>query len=546
MAPPPFPVESSPSSAHTAWLPRLLRVTAPLQVVAIASLAATGLVLATRAGGILQSMELGLYDQQFRLRPDAEVDDRILVVGITETDIQSRQEWPITDKTVTELLQALEQAKPRVIGLDLFRDVPINPGHQALTNYMARSDRLMAVCKMSSPDNPGVAPPAGLPATQIGFSDVVVDGGGILRRSLLLASPPPFNGQLPQEHPCNTPDTQLASLSFQVVLAYLTAENIPITQTDTGNIQLGNTVLKRLQPSSGGYHGINAQGYQIMLNYRSAQSPVPVVSLSDVLSGQVSPDRISDRIVLVGYTTPQAKDDFYTPYSAGLQDSQKMPGVLVHAQAASQLLSAVFDQRPLIWSWPAEGEAIWIFMWSLGGAILAWYVRRPARFLLGALVLVVSLYGLTYGALLLGGWIPLAPPLLSLGLATGGVLLLDRFNRSDYGQAMYRQVKTILRLEVTVDENKVEQQVAEITETDYFNDLQLQAKVLRQKRHQNTTGNTPQTLQTDSTELPTGASPEAQDQSMDEYLAQIQQQARKLQHPSEGATPSDGAPEHEE
>lgn len=538
MAPPPFPAESSPSSDHPSRLARLLRVVAPLQVVAIASLAATALVLATRAGGILQSMELGLYDQQLRLRPDAGIDDRILVVGITETDIQSRQEWPITDQTVTDLLQTLEQANPRVIGLDLFRDVPINPGHQTLVDYMARSDRLMAVCKMSSPDNPGVAPPTGLPTAQIGFSDVVVDGGGILRRSLLLATPPAFDGQLPQEHPCNTPGTQLGSLSFQVVLAYLTAANIPITQTPTGDIQLGNTVLKRLQPSSGGYHGINAQGYQIMLNYRSAQSPVPVVSLSDVLSGQISPDRISDRIVLVGYTTPQAKDDFYTPYSAGLQDSQKMPGVLVHAQAASQLLSAVFEQRPLIWSWSAEEEGIWIFLWSLGGAMLAWYGRRPAHFLLGALMLVVSLYGLTYSVLLLGGWIPLAPPLLSLGLATGGVLLLDRFNRSDYGQAMYRQVKTLLRLEVAVDENKVEQQVAEITETDYFNDLQLQAKVLRQKRHQSNAGSNSEDLQADRPERSL-TSADAPDSAIDEYLSHIQQEASQLRPPDNGSTPAD-------
>ena len=482
MALPPLPGQSSAPHGLSTWLGRLQQSVMSLQAVAWASLGATGMVLVVRSLGLLQGMELALYDQLLRLRPDEGIDHRILVVGITEIDIQSRQEWPLSDRTLAELLTRLDLYQPRAIGLDLFRDVPLNPGHEALVSSIAQSDRLWAVCKMSSADNPGIAPPPGLSPEKIGFADVVVDRGGILRRSLLLASPPEFEGQRPQVHPCNTPGTALLSLGFQVAMAYLIAENVPIAQTEADEIQLGDQVLTRLQPSAGGYHGIEAQGYQILLNYRSAQTPVRVVSLTDVLSGQVDPAWIRDRIVLVGYTTPQAKDDFYTPYSEGLQDDQKMPGVLVHAQIASQLLSAVLDQRPLLWFWSGGIEAGWIFLGSLAGSLFAWYVRRPAWFVIGMVGAMGGFYGLAYGGLLLGGWIPLAPPLLSLVMAAGGVLLLDRFNRSDYGQAMYHQVKTLLRLEVVIDEHKVEQQVAEITESDYFSDLQLQAKMLRQKR----------------------------------------------------------------
>ncbi|HEY9890140.1 MAG TPA: CHASE2 domain-containing protein, partial [Candidatus Obscuribacterales bacterium] len=148
------------------------------------AVAAGAIVLGLRALGGLQGLELGAYDQMMRLRPPALPDDRILVVGIDEADIQARQEWPIQDSTVAELLTVLLAAEPRAIGLDIFRDVPIGEGQGALLSQIQSSDRLFAVCKISSPDTPGVPPPAATPPDQVAFSDLVVDAGGILRRNL--------------------------------------------------------------------------------------------------------------------------------------------------------------------------------------------------------------------------------------------------------------------------------------------------------------------------------------------------------------------------
>jgi hypothetical protein len=159
-----------------------------------------------------------------------------------------------------------------------------------------------------------------------------------------------------------------------------------------------------------------------------------------------------------------------------------MPGVIVHAQSTSQILSAVLDRRPLLWSWSTLGESLWIIAWGLGGAWFAWKIRRPIIYAAGAAVLMGGLYGACYLLMIQGGWIPLIPPALSWFLASGGVVLLDRFNKSDYGQAVYKQMKSLLRLEIEIDKEKVGQQVSEITDTDYFNKLQTQARELRQKR----------------------------------------------------------------
>jgi len=497
--------------------------------VVVSTVVTSAVVLGVRALGGLQGLELGVYDQMMRLRPTPPPDDRLLVVGIGETDIQVRQEWPIEDSTVTELLQILLAAEPRAIGLDIFRDVPIGEGHAELLNEIQGSDRIIPVCKISSPDNPGVPPPEGTPPPQVSFSDLVVDPGGILRRSLLAATPPE-ESVLVGEHVCSDPEVQLFSLSLQLALRYLAAENINPTLTANQEIQFNDTVLPRLTPSKGGYRNIDAGGYQLMLNFRRARDAVPQVSLTSVLSGEIPPAQIRDRIVLIGATTPEAKDDFYTPYSGGLEDSQKMPGVMVHAQSVSQILSAVLDGRPLLRSWPAWTEGLWIIVWGGIGGLFAWRVRRPVRYTLGAIALAGGLYGACYLFLLHGLWIPLVPPILTLGLAAGMVVLLDRFNKSDYGQAVYKQMKSLLRLDIEIDHDKVGQQVAEITETEYFSNLQQQARHLRQQR-----------LQKDSSSQHSADAARSESSSelpgdMDHMVDELKQKARRLRASNEAAT----------
>jgi CHASE2 domain-containing sensor protein len=473
-----------------------------------------------------------------RLRPTPLPDDRILVVGIDETDIQSRQEWPIEDDTVAELLSVLIEAEPRAIGLDMFRDLPIGEGQTVLLEQIQNNPTIVPVCKISSPDNPGVPPPPGTPAAQVSFSDLVVDPGGILRRSLLVAAPPADSDTV-GTHLCNDPEAQLFSLGLQLARQYLAAEGIELEVNAQQELQFGDVVLSRLSPNLGGYNNVDAQGYQILLNYQAASMAVPQVSLTDVLSGDVGAAQIRDRIVLVGATTPEAKDEFYTPFSGGLRDSQKMAGVVVHAQSVSQILRAVLDDRPLLWSWPTWGEALWIVLWGLGGGLFAWYIRRPVTYGAVAIALLGGLYGICFVILLQGGWIPIVPAALALGFASGGVVLLDRFNKSDYGQAVYKQMKVLLRLDIEIDHSKVGEQVAEITDTEYFNTLQAQAKELRARR------------QAKKTSLPPGAPPAAPvtsdknaddsqpTASTDDYLQNLKQKAERFKSTSELKSKSD-------
>lgn len=453
--------------------------------VVLTSLVITGLIVGLRNFGSLEGMELGAFDWLMRSRPDEKEDNRFLVVGIDDVDIQTRKEYPIEDGTLAKVLEKLEAQAPRVIGIDILRDVKQGSatGRAELVNLLTKSDRMIAVCAISKADSPGIAAAPGIPEERVGVADFPVDPGGTVRQGMILTIPQASKLPAPNEHICNyvSAENQLPSLSFQLATRYLAEMGIEPELTQSGEIKLGNTVLRRLTPNAGGYHKVDSGDYQMLLNYRSQKQAVTQVSLRDVLADQVKPDLIKDKIVLIGYTAAIVKDTFYTPYSAGASDSQKMPGVVIHAQNASQILSAVLDKRPLLWHWNELQEGLWIFAWSLVGGFLAWRIRKPWLLILGGGIAIALLLGGTYVIFLQAGWIPLVPPTLGLLATAGGVVLIDR-----YAATIVKTVKGFLKINIDIDEDKKDEEVAAITESDYFLELQQKAKDLRNREHQST------------------------------------------------------------
>jgi len=378
-----------------------------LRAVAIASLAVTGLLVGVRQQGWLQGLELAAYDRLVQLRPSLDRDPRLLVVAITEADIQAQQTWPLPDQVFAEVLSTLERYQPRVIGLDIYRDVPVPPGSETLRQRLQASDRTVGITKLSGDANAEpIPPPPGLPQSQVGFNDVVTDPGGSVRRNLLFGSD--ANG------------TVYPSLGLVLAQRYLADQGIVprLSPHQPQQMQLGPTVFAPLQPSDGGYVGVDARGYQILLDYRGPDS-IETLSLGQVLAGRFTPRQVRDRIVLIGTTAESLKDFFYTPYSSGLREGQRMPGVILHAQAISQILDAALGKRQPVWFWPDPVEALWIGGWALAGGILAWAMRNPLGLAVSMAIALVGLLAICFWLWVQKGWIPLVPPALAL-TATGG------------------------------------------------------------------------------------------------------------------------------
>lgn len=403
----------------------------------IVSVVVTGLLIGVRQIGWLQPLELAAFDQMIRLRPEEKPDPRLLVVAITEQDIKNLKQYPVPDKVLAQVLGELERHQPKAIGVDLARDVPVGSGHKELVARF-QNPKLIGITYIGNTDLERVPPPPGIPEARIGFSDVPLDPDGVMRRNLMYA--------------LGDDETTLYSFSLRLALAYLKQDCISPKLTDSGDVQLDKTVFSRLVSNSGGYNTIDDGDYQILLNYHSAHNVARQVSLTQVLNRQVDPSFVKDKIVLIGASAPNVQDLFYTPYSATQKGNAQMPGIVLHAQMVSQILSAVLDNRPLFWFWPEWLEGFWIAGWSLVGGVLVARINNPLILGFSGLAGVGVLLGSAMLLFTQAGWIPLAAPLIA-AIVTGttvGAYQLQESKRQEQmvmkllGQQTSPQIATAL------------------------------------------------------------------------------------------------------
>lgn len=377
-----------------------------LRVVAIASLTITGMVLGMRQLGWLEPLELAAYDQMLRMRPINLQDPRLLIVEISERDLQTLQRPTPSDRDLAAVIRTLSQYQPRVIGVDLHRELPQTPGHEELVQQFQAAD-VIPIFKLGN-DRIEIPPPSGVSPDRAGFSDIPVDPDGIIRRNLMFAS---------------LGNEAYASFATQVAFTYLAKQGIvpQDSPSHSGTMQLGERVFLPLQPDAGGYQHGDVGGYQILLDYSSPTQPANLVAFTDVLQGRIDPDLVRDRAVLIGTTASSGKDLFATPYR-GQALSQAMPGILLHAQMVSQLLRTVLDDRPLFWFFPGWAEALWIAGWAVIGGCAAWWIRQPIGLGVGIVVLLTGLGGFSVGLLLFHGWMPVVAPMVALVTTSIAVL----------------------------------------------------------------------------------------------------------------------------
>jgi adenylate cyclase len=120
-------------------LRRLLPGALPDWAVAVlVAIAVAAIVLGLRAARTLEQAELAGYDRFLRIRApggDAAPDPRVVIVTISERDIQEQGTWPLPDGTLAPTLDALLALGRRAIGLDVYRDVPVAPGLSSSTTF---------------------------------------------------------------------------------------------------------------------------------------------------------------------------------------------------------------------------------------------------------------------------------------------------------------------------------------------------------------------------------------------------------------------------
>jgi adenylate cyclase len=393
--------------------------------VAIAAPCTAAVVILLRLTGLLQTLEWAAYDQFFRLRPPESSTSRIVIVGITEPDLQEYG-WPLSDATLTQLLNQIKQQQPRAIGLDLYRDIPVGSGYADLVEVFRTTPNLIGVEKVVGTANAGTVlpPPVLAELGQISASDVILDADGKIRRGLLSLS--------------NTDDELVLGFAFTLAALYLESEEIYPELTHEDYIRLGQTVFSPFEPNDGGYVRTAADGYQILLDFRGGTGSFEMVSAQDVLENRIPADLMRDRIVMIGAVAESLRDFYYTPYNNELrQILPPTPGVEIHANLTDQLLTSALTGRAPLQTWSEPLEWLWILSGSIVGSLVVWQQRRihstsvslvSQGGALGNATLTQSLkislslglaagglWGVSYLLFLGNWWVPIVPAFLAMG-----------------------------------------------------------------------------------------------------------------------------------
>ncbi|MGL5197302.1 MAG: CHASE2 domain-containing protein, partial [Chroococcales cyanobacterium] len=149
--------------------------------VAIAAPSVTVAVILLRLTGVLQPWEWAVYDLYMRARPAQAPDNRIAIVGINEADVRELGQAIIPDRVYAAVIENLKAMNPRAIGLDVYRDQPVEPGHAALRQLFETTPNLVGIQKViGDRDLDRIGPPPGLKL--VGSNDLILDEDQVQRR----------------------------------------------------------------------------------------------------------------------------------------------------------------------------------------------------------------------------------------------------------------------------------------------------------------------------------------------------------------------------
>ena len=383
--------------------------------------------LIVRHFGWLQSLEFQAYDFFVRHQPKAATSDPIVLVEMTEADIHSPSlDYPIYDDKLAELLSKLEADHPAVIGLDIWRDIPVpKRGHllHEFNDVLLSHSNIVAIFTLGDPEHAAIAPPAVLKSDRdrVAFNDnfpvdVQVDRTiPKVRRSALFVN--------------SSSGENFDSLPFRLAVVYLEQKGIrpEPDPADAKAFRLGKALLRPLQSNDGAYVGAATGEFQMLLDFKCPDR-FARYSVGEALSGQILPGSLRDKIVLIGMNTPSVLDERVTPFR------RNHLGIEVQALTVNQLLRQALDGEKPLQFWNDWLEDAWVLLWCLVGGAIGYRVRSPWRFGPESAGCLLAIGGIAWFAFSNGWWIPLAAPAVAYApaalLVTSYVAFHQRSMRS--------------------------------------------------------------------------------------------------------------------
>jgi adenylate cyclase len=360
-------------------------------------------VFSFHKSNVSEFFELYIYDKLLQRYSAVSTTPPVTTIIITENDINQLNSWPVSDKLLAEILTQLIQYKARVIGIDIYRDTPVPPGHKKLDSLFRQHQNIIASMKFSDKQATRVNPPSALLKTeQFGFIDALPDRDGVVRRGLLFLD----DGK-----------EVFYSFPLRIALMYLQTEGI-VPQSNTTNLRLKSTSIAPFKTNDGGYVNADAKGYQFLLDFCKPTESIPRYTLEQFRQGNIKLENFKDRIVLLGVVAESVKDFYYTSCNRGTEHNEQVSGVLMHAAIVDQILRIAQEGQTPIKTATNWQEMLWIFLWTVSGVLIS-----QRQYSLGYLIVVwtTGIGVLLSSTVLLfasGVWLIVATPALAWFLSS--------------------------------------------------------------------------------------------------------------------------------
>jgi CHASE2 domain-containing sensor protein len=374
---------------------------APLGLVVLIALHLAGAVPFQE---VLRTFSFDLYQI---VSPRERVSAPVVIVDIDETSLQALGQWPWPRSLMAQLVERIHAMEPAAVAFDIIMPEADRTSPCQSAQYIPNIDQKLAkaICRLPSNDT--------LLAEKLKQSRVVLGVAGVDEGGSDSVNAPPMHavGEDPKglvrhfAHALtNLPELEQAASGHAILSADIergVVRRVPLIAA-VGDTVMPSLSLESLRIASGSpnflvktkqgrVEGVGIEGLfiptqedgSLMVHY-SHHDPARFVSAAAVLKGEVDPEALRQKLVLVGFSGLGLVD--FPSTALG----ERVPGVEIHAQ----VMESIFDQNTLLrpyWAVWAEGG----IMLLLGFAILWGFPRMKATALVPIVVSVVIALALT-------------------------------------------------------------------------------------------------------------------------------------------------------
>jgi serine/threonine-protein kinase len=331
--------------------------------------------------------------------------DEVVVVGVDALSTKKYGIMPWPRSTMAALIDKINQGNPSAIALDFFFQYrPDEPGNDSLASVFSRTKNLVLPFRIpeiqSTPNSTiNTEIPDELPhfsvlmyrnkellsnrffynAVQIDTPDTLFTKYAVKSGFLNVSTSNTSQKLREAIQVIRFNSEYFTSFGIAAAAAYKNAGPDAVILDGKGSITIGDTKIP-----------LTSYAASTVINFRSEEKPINVISAADILDGKVPPSVFANKLVLAGVTDPFSGVDFFTT-----PIKSQTPGVVVWATIALDVI-----QKNWIKSQSSQLSLLNILMMLLifpGAALL---LQKYKRYIIVASGIAVVLTSLILGVLL--------------------------------------------------------------------------------------------------------------------------------------------------